>query len=365
MLRTAPPQIQKVKQLAHVALIRLGARTAPLRLKHGGVDSYADSLDLSAACTGVNGTDPDPALPLPPRHPPDRESGDWDNLLRAVETRLRRIVDRELAALPAPDSPDALNRFRGGSLGSVAALNRLQTTLEREIAQRHHLEQQLAETRTALAHARDELAGTRAGERLAHHLALHDSLTSLPNRVFFRERLDAALIHANEPGHAFTVLYIDLDGFKLINDAHGHDAGDELLRIVAARMSRGVRADDVVSRIGGDEFACLLADISSRQQLTHLALKLFNAVAAPVKLGRVKLVVRPSIGIAMCPIDGATAETLLKKADVAMYRAKGQKTGHEFFAQGADHSVSDAGHPSILPFWRSAIGAARRTQSQR
>jgi diguanylate cyclase (GGDEF)-like protein len=132
------------------------------------------------------------------------------------------------------------------------------------------------------------------------------------------------------------VLYLDLDGFKPINDLHGHDAGDELLRIVAARLARSIRAEDMVCRLGGDEFACLLSDPLNRERLGHLACKLFDAVSAPLQLGPLKLTVRPSIGIAVCPTDGATTDALLKCADAAMYRAKRHQSGYAFFDPQTD-----------------------------
>ena len=181
--------------------------------------------------------------------------------------------------------------------------------------------------------SRAELAGTRDGERRARHLALHDGLTSLPNRRFFRERLDHALSQVAPQRPAIAVLYLDLDGFKPINDAHGHATGDELLKIVAARLARAVRAGDMVGRLGGDEFACLLADSLNREQLTQLANKLVDAVSAPLQVGPLKLTVRPSIGIAICPTDGITAEALLNSADAAMYRAKRHNCGFAFFDQ--------------------------------
>ena len=109
-----------------------------------------------------------------------------------------------------------------------------------------------------------------------------------------------------------------------------------MLRIVAARLTQTVRAEDMVSRLGGDEFACLLGGLPSREKLSHLARNLVDVVSAPVKIGQIKLTVRPSIGIALCQSDGATAEALLKNADAAMYRAKRGQTGYAFFDQHAD-----------------------------
>jgi diguanylate cyclase len=160
--------------------------------------------------------------------------------------------------------------------------------------------------------------------------AFCDPLTALPNRLLFEERLNQTLQRVGRTPSAMAVLFIDLDGFKPINDAHGHDIGDQVLRIVAARLSRSVRSDDMVGRLGGDEFACLLSNLPSREQLCHLACKLVDAVAAPIQLGGLELTVRPSIGIATCPADGVTAPELLRNADAAMYRAKRSGSGYAF-----------------------------------
>ena len=276
------------------------------------------------------------ALRRAPRHaglPSDVAIGDWGGLLSAVQSRLRLAVGERLVEALAPQVHDTAGRIQASVLECVAALDPLHATLKHELGRRQQLEREVLDARTALAQARADLVGTQAGERRARHLALHDSLTSLPNRSFFRERLDDALADPEPRRQALAVLYIDLDGFKRINDTHGHDAGDELLSIVAARLTRAVRAEDMVSRLGGDEFACLLGRLPSRKQLCHVACKLIDAVSAPVKIGKLQLIVRPSIGIAICPSDGATAEALLKNADTAMYSAKRRRTGHEFFDQ--------------------------------
>ncbi len=210
-------------------------------------------------------------------------------------------------------------------------LEQLETTLAHERYRRRHLERELFVARAALVQARADLVGTQAGERRARHLAFHDGLTSLPNRSFFRQRLDEALAGLEVPRPPLAVLYLDLDGLKQINDAHGHHVGDKLLAIVAVRLARAVRAEDVMSRLGGDEFACLVVNYLKREQLSHLARKLFNVVSAPLKMDKLEIVVRPSIGIAICPTDGVTADVLLRNADAAMYHAKRQQTGYAFF----------------------------------
>lgn len=131
--------------------------------------------------------------------------------------------------------------------------------------------------------------------------------------------------------HAFAVLYLALDAFKTLNDAHGHVAGDELLGIVAARLSQVVPAKDCVCRQGHDWFACLLDVLPSREQLSHLACTLFDAVAAPCDIGAIRIKVRPSIGIAMCPADGETTEALIGSADAAMHCAQRNQAGYAFF----------------------------------
>jgi diguanylate cyclase len=212
----------------------------------------------------------------------------------------------------------------------MAALARSQAALALALDRNRCLEQDVSSARAALVEARAELTRIQAEAALARHQALHDGLTRLPNRRLFRDRLGQAL-SAVRPGPVpLAVFYLDLDGFKPINDLHGHEAGDELLRIVASRLLNAVRGDDVVCRLGGDEFGCLFAKLSDRQQLLHVATKLFKVVSAPLTIGRLELSVRPSIGIARCPVDGATAEELLRNADAAMYRAKRHQTGYAF-----------------------------------
>ncbi|HME38752.1 MAG TPA: GGDEF domain-containing protein [Steroidobacteraceae bacterium] len=197
------------------------------------------------------------------------------------------------------------------------------------------LELELLNTRAVLKQVRAELARLLADEKSARYQCLHDSLTALPNRSFFRQQLDHALDGARESRQVLSVFYLDLDGFKALNDTHGHDAGDQVLRIVGARLARAVRAADMVSRMGGDEFACLLAGLENRGHLRCLAEKLSGSVCAPMKFDGIEVSIRPSIGIATFPTDAAAADSLLKSADAAMYRAKRQRTGHAFFADHA------------------------------
>jgi len=250
--------------------------------------------------------------------------GDWDIPLGHVVEMLKRLTQ--------PQHSIASQAAQSELQGCVQMLEQLRDGLLLEQARLHAMELQVFDTQVALAQVRAELRGTQDGERQARHLALHDVLTQLPNRRYFLERLGHALAQ-REPGQApLALLYLDLDEFKPINDEHGHHIGDELLRIVATRLNRVVRSEDMISRLGGDEFACLRASGSTRRQLEELAAKLFDAVAAPMKIGLLRLSVRPSIGIALCPADGASVADLIRHADAAMYRAKREHSRYAFFS---------------------------------
>jgi diguanylate cyclase (GGDEF)-like protein/PAS domain S-box-containing protein len=157
-------------------------------------------------------------------------------------------------------------------------------------------------------------------QRVAHH----DSLTGLPNRLLFNDRLGQAISLAKRDSRQFALLYLDLDGFKPVNDTLGHAAGDELLQAVGTRILRQVRESDTVARVGGDEFTVILHDIAGREVAETVAGKVAAALSAPLELGGEKrsVSIGTSIGIAVYPADGQTADALVKAADDAMYGAK-------------------------------------------
>jgi len=172
----------------------------------------------------------------------------------------------------------------------------------------------------------------QAAERI-QHLAQHDSLTGLPNRLLFNDRLAQAIILAKRDSLRFALLYLDLDKFKPVNDTLGHNAGDELLRSVAARIRRQVRESDTVARVGGDEFTVILLDVNSREDVAAVAEKIIAALARPFYLERQKqsVDIGTSIGIAFYPDDAKDHETLIKLADAAMYKAKVHRSSFHFF----------------------------------
>lgn len=183
-----------------------------------------------------------------------------------------------------------------------------------------------AQQRKMLAH---ELEVTRVRERAARHAALHDPLTGLPNRMLFEDRLDHGLAQARRHGWALAVLFLDLDGFKRINDTQGHEAGDLVLQTVAARLRRITRADDTICRYGGDEFLYLMLELKSSDDAATVARKIIDAISAPVALPRDagSVSVGCSVGIAFHADRAAGADALLERADRAMYQAKREGTG--------------------------------------
>jgi diguanylate cyclase (GGDEF)-like protein len=174
----------------------------------------------------------------------------------------------------------------------------------------------------SLSHDLEKMRGSlvELAERM-HYKAMHDELTGLPNRTLNDDRLDQAVTRASRDNTSFALLLLDLDRFKDINDTLGHGVGDEVLRIVAARLNSGIRESDTISRIGGDEF-CAVVEGAERVVAENIALKLANTIEPPFQINGHTLQVGSSIGIAVFPDDGMTPELLIQHADVAMYEAK-------------------------------------------
>jgi two-component system, cell cycle response regulator len=153
-------------------------------------------------------------------------------------------------------------------------------------------------------------------------LALHDALTGLPNRRLLEDRIQTTLQHANRNHHKAAILYLDLDGFKDINDTYGHAYGDEVLKIVAQRLVASSRKEDTVARLGGDEFMVVLGEVSSLADANGPASKLVEAVSEPFFINDLTLTLSTSIGISVYPDDADTVEALISIADYALYEAK-------------------------------------------
>ena len=187
----------------------------------------------------------------------------------------------------------------------------------------------------------EDITDRRQAEMKIAHMARHDALTDLPNRMLLRERLSEALAHV-ERGQRLAVLYLDLDQFKNVNDSLGHPTGDELLRVVAARLRGCVRETDTISRVGGDEFFIIQPDIADAADAARLARRISEAVKAPYDLQGHLVMVDASIGIALAPEDGTDANELLKNADMALYGAKADGRGvYRFFEPNMDARMKE------------------------
>src|SRR5688572_30077064 len=211
-------------------------------------------------------------------------------------------------------------------------LSLVNQALADEIRERKKLERKLAESKSDLADTKAELSDTQVQEKRARHLALHDFVTGLPNRTLLNDRLNTAVAMAKRHTWRLAVMFIDLDRFKSINDAHGHGVGDKVLKIVSERLQKSVRGADTVGRQGGDEFLYLMQEIKDEADVENAAAKIIQNVAQPVEVDGLTLAVKPSIGIAIYPEDGNSANVLVKNADSAMYKAKQSDKGYSFYA---------------------------------
>jgi diguanylate cyclase (GGDEF)-like protein/PAS domain S-box-containing protein len=177
----------------------------------------------------------------------------------------------------------------------------------------------------------------KRAEACVVHMAHHDALTGLPNRVLFRERLNEALARMRREGHGLAIHCLDLDRFKSVNDTLGHPVGDALLRTVAERLVSCVRETDTVSRLGGDEFAIIQDGVKSAAEASQLAARLLEAIGEPYRLEGHDVVVNVSVGIALGPSDGEDPDLLLKNSDMALYRAKADgRANYRFFEPEMD-----------------------------
>jgi diguanylate cyclase (GGDEF)-like protein/PAS domain S-box-containing protein len=172
----------------------------------------------------------------------------------------------------------------------------------------------------------------KEAEEKMQHMAEHDALTGLPNRILLIDRMHQAIAAAQRNGTKLAILFLDLDRFKYINDSFGHDVGDKLLQTVAERLRKCVRSNDTVSRLGGDEFVVMLVDVVNNERIAHIAENILNAISVPYTIEGGDFTVTTSIGISTCPDDSRDIDTLLKNADTAMYHAKDSGANrYEFF----------------------------------
>jgi diguanylate cyclase (GGDEF)-like protein/PAS domain S-box-containing protein len=188
-----------------------------------------------------------------------------------------------------------------------------------------------------------DISEVKATEDRLAHLAHHDALTGLPNRVLFSANLDQSLEHARRQRRKVALLILDLDRFKLVNDTLGHTAGDDLLQKVAQRLRQAVRAEDTVARLGGDEFAIIAGDLELAHDAVPLAAKILDLLGAPVAIAGNELTISASVGIAIHPDDAGSSSDLVRAADAAMYRAKARgRATYAFYTSELSDQAAEA-----------------------
>lgn len=239
--------------------------------------------------------------------------------LSLVNTVLKVELDEHLGTGEIQDALQQSELIEDKVQECADDLHAINAALAQEVRERKRLEQKLSDS--------------KAEEAQARYLAYHDITTGLANRALFNERLDHALIQAERHNWSLAIMYMDLDKFKIINDTHGHDVGDKVLQLVGERLQTCVRAEDTISRIGGDEFLCLLIDVKNDLDVAKVADLMFKNVSEACQINQIKLVIKPSIGIALYPRDDTTAEVLIKNADAAMYKAKQGKDNYSFYSR--------------------------------
>ena len=232
--------------------------------------------------------------------------------LSSVNSGLKQVIEDESPARQIVQTLEISETAEGKVQEAADKLALVNRQLKGAVHERHALEIQLAEV--------TELAAT------SRHASLHDPLTGLPNRALSNDRLEHGLAQAARHNCHLAVMFIDLDEFKKINDTYGHDAGDRVLKAIASRLTDITRADDTLSRHGGDEFLYVLTEYESERDLAPIAEKLTLLIQAPCEISvgenTANVTVSASIGIAVFPEHGKTSDELVKSADSAMYRAK-------------------------------------------
>ncbi len=241
--------------------------------------------------------------------------------------------------------PFDLAHAHGRSVWLVDDVTARREAAEAVLRARDELELRVRERTAELAGAnallQGEIAERRQAEARVHHMAYHDSLTGLPNRALLADRLERAMLASQRSSRKLAVMFIDLDRFKNINDSLGHMTGDILLKEVATRLCRAVRASDTVARLGGDEFVVLVPGIRSAEEAATVAGKIIESLTPAFPLEGHVLHISPSIGICLYPEDGADVDALMRHADAAMYHAKANgRNNYQFFTQKMNQAAA-------------------------
>ena len=253
-----------------------------------------------------------------------------DGIVVLDKENIVRFVNPAAEALLGRKSEELVDTLFGHPMvmGKTQEIDIPRSTGETVIAEIRVVETEWDGESACLASLRDVTerkdieAKLEQARQLERYLAYHDILTGLPNRQLFYDRLHQAVVQAKRHAQLLAVLFLDLDGFKRINDTLGHSTGDQLLQCVAQRLKACVRESDTVARLGGDEFTVILDNITQMQDSANVAQKILEALSKSFVVAEHKIFITISIGISIYPSDGTEIETLVKNADIAMYRAK-------------------------------------------
>lgn len=321
-------------------------------LGHPLIPAEADADYASYGAMHIDGSRYHPA-----EHPLARALA--GEVLRDVTVRYRR-GDATVIRLSVSAAP--VRGASGQILGAITTFLDVTERYLQETRVRTRLERLVLERATAAHQSNNELAQLHAEleaissgleetvrQRTAHlaYQAQHDHLTGLPNRAPFEERLNHALLHAERYDRKLALIFLDLDGFKVVNDTFGHEAGDRLLKQVAHRLRGGVRRTDTIARFGGDEFVVLLPEIQEPEDAREVAEALLSTMTESFVVKRTPIVLTVSAGVSIYPRDARDAASLQRHADTAMYRAK-DEGGNAFVVFGdATRSESPADDPDV------------------
>lgn len=244
-------------------------------------------------------------------------SGFLGGIIATIFSTMLNVITKIINALEGP-----IYLFEYYLLGEVTFTNLIVTIPVSFLVNKLHKE------KTQLVFVNNELIKAKEEIKI---IAFHDSLTLLPNRRFFVENLQNEIKKANEYGEELDVMFIDLDGFKAVNDTHGHEAGDSLLREIAARLKTSVRENGFVARLAGDEFIISLPQAQNKETV-EIAESILVQLNKPVLINNMPIIVTSSIGVARFPEHGSNVESLIKYADHAMYSAKKLgKNNYQFY----------------------------------
>jgi diguanylate cyclase (GGDEF)-like protein len=261
---------------------------------------------------------------------PKADSGSYRSISSVDGTErvyaYRKVPSWPIVALVGLGEEESLAAWRGTALAIgfaafafICLIGWLGYLILRELDRRSVFNKTLREAQLSLESSNRELGFSNSQLKRAAH---YDALTGLPNRVLLADRLQQAMNNSLRRNQSLAVAYLDLDGFKVVNDKHGHNVGDQLLIAIAQRMSEALRDGDTLARIGGDEFVAVFVDLERTQDCEPILERLLHACVEPVQIGNAALQISASIGVTVYPQDGADSEQLMRHADQAMYQAK-------------------------------------------